>query len=202
MLSSPERSIARYDPRAAATFDDATRADLTRETKQILSYAAIAHALEARTETLHVTHLDEALREIAAVVLEPFGLRYEGADPRTLEPVFGEGATFDELPKGARHLLAIGAIGARALFGAYAGDESPVRDREGVIIVDDVESQQDAALLRHLPALLQRALPRVQWILTTASTAVTMGCDRGEVLALRRAGDTLELHEGPLATLH
>jgi hypothetical protein len=206
MLSSPERSVVRYDPRAAATFDDATRADLTRETKQIFSYAAIAHALEARTEAPHVTHLDEALREIAAVFLEPFALRYEGADPRTLEPIFqtgrGESATFDDLPKGARHLLAIGAIAARALFSAYDGDESIVREREGVIVVDDIEAQQDAALLRHLPALLVRALPRVQWILTTASTAVTMGCDRGEVLALRRAGDTLELHEGPLATLH
>src|SRR5260370_29638593 len=45
MLSSPERNVLRYDPRGAASFDDATRADLARETKQVLSYAAIAGAL-------------------------------------------------------------------------------------------------------------------------------------------------------------
>lgn len=206
MLSSPERTVAKYDPRASISFDDASRADLARETKQIYSYAAIARALEARTEEPRVTLLDVALREVAGVVLEPFGARYEGADPATLEPVFANASgtllLFDDLPRGARHLLAIGALATRALHGAYEGDDSAVRDREGVVVVDDLESTQDAALARHVPRLLARALPRVQWIAATANASVTMGCDRGEVIAVRRAGDRLELHEGPLATLH
>ncbi len=206
MLSSPERSVTKYDARATATFDDATRADLTRETKQVLAYAAIARALESRTETPRITQLDVALHEVAVIVLEPFAMRYEGADPTTLEPVFANASgtlmLFDDLPKGARHLLAIGALGTRMLFGAHDGDDSPVREREGVVLVDDLESQQDPAVARHLPHLLARALPSVQWITTTAQPNVTLGCDDGEVIALRRAGDQLELHEGPLATLH
>lgn len=205
MLSSPERTVAKYDPRAAVSFDDASRADLTRETKQIYSYASIARALEVRTEDPRVSQLDLALREVAAVVLEPLGARYEGADPSTLEPVFaldGELVLFDDLPKGARHLLAIGAFATRALYAAYEGDAREVREREGVVVVDDLESTQEAAIARLVPHLLARALPRVQWIVATSHASVTLGCDRGEVIALRRAGDRLELHEGPLATLH
>lgn len=206
MLSSPERTISKYDPRAPASFDDAARADLTRETKQIYSYAAIARALEARTETPRVSQLDSALREVAAVLLEPFGARYEGADPTTLEPVFaidgGPLVLFDDLPRGARHLLAIGALATRALYGAYEGDPREVREREGVVMVDDLESMQDAVNAKLIPHLLARALPRVQWITATSHPSVTMNCDPGEVIALRRTGDRLELHAGSLATFH
>ncbi|WP_438014996.1 hypothetical protein WMF18_29460 [Sorangium sp. So ce315] len=45
VLTTPERSILRYDVRAAASFDDATRTDLARETKQVLSFIPIAAAL-------------------------------------------------------------------------------------------------------------------------------------------------------------
>jgi hypothetical protein len=45
VLTTPERSILRYDVRAPASFDDATRTDLTRETKQMLAFAPIAAAL-------------------------------------------------------------------------------------------------------------------------------------------------------------
>src|SRR4051812_15860824 len=38
MLSTPERTILRYDVRQPGSFDDPTRADLTRETKQVLAY--------------------------------------------------------------------------------------------------------------------------------------------------------------------
>lgn len=206
MLSSPERTVAKYDPRASVSFDDASRSDLTRDTKQIYSYAAIARALEARTEAPRIGQLDLALREVAAVLLEPFGARYEGADPGTLEPIFaingGPLVLFDDLPRGARHLLAIGALATRALYGAYEGDPLKVREREGVVLVDDLESMQDAVIAKLIPHLLARALPRVQWITATSHASVTMSCDRGEVIALRRAGDRLELHEGPLATLH
>lgn len=206
MLSSPERTVAKYDPRAAASFDDATRADLARETKQVLSYAAIAHALEVRAESLHITPLAVALREALRVALAPFDARWEGADAATLEPVFAHGPSelvlFDDLPKGARHLVAIVSLATRALYGAYEGDASPVREREGVVLVDDLESQQDAATLRELPMLLRRALPGVQWVLTTAHPSATMGCSRDQVLALRRTEIGLEVHAGDLAVLH
>ena len=69
--------------------------------------------------------------------------------------------------------------------------EAP-RECEGVVVIDDVEAQQDPAMLRSLIPLLRRALPNVQWILTTSSTQLALACAGGEVVALRRTGETGE----------
>ncbi|HEX4514587.1 MAG TPA: hypothetical protein VH054_13645 [Polyangiaceae bacterium] len=207
MLTTPERSVVRYDVRTSASFDDASRADLTRETKQVLSYAGIAKALEPAASDLGA--LDAALRDVSQIALAPFNAQYEGVHAKTLEPIFsheGRDAIFEELPRGARHLVAIVTGALRVLHGAYASQESckPLREREGVIVVDDLETQQDAALLKHVPALLKASLPRVQWILATSATPVTLGCERDEVLALRREPDESRVivHEGAFAVLH
>ena len=192
LLSTPERSVLRYDVRSPVTFDDPTRADLTRETKQVLSYAAIAQALgRSRADYIHLERFDTAVREVVDLLLEPFGFTYVGVSPTSLEPEARDGLgrvlAFDALPRPARHLVAIGALTVRALFAAYPRAEEP-RDGEGVVAVDDIESQQDPALLRSLVPLLRAALPNVQWILTTSSTQLAMACSEGEVIALRRDG--------------
>jgi hypothetical protein len=203
MLSTPERSILRYDVRSPASFDDPTRADLTRETKQVLAYAAIARALSGeRAEYIHLARLDAAVREVADVMLAPFGFTYAGVSPTSLEPeamdASGRVAGFDELPRAARHLVSFGALALRALFAAYPHAEDP-RACEGVVAIDDIESQQDPALLRVLIPLLRRALPNVQWILTTSSTQLALSCTAGEVVALRREGSArIEVSEGVL----
>lgn len=204
LLSVPERSILRYDVRQpAATFDDPTRADLTRDTKQVLSYAAVGSALGAgRAEFDHLARFEESLREVVDVVLEPFDLVHAGVSPLTLEPqarsAHGGLVAFDALPRSARHLIAFVTLPLRALFAAYPGSEAP-REREGVVVIDDVESQQDPALLRVLVPLLRRALPNVQWILTTASAQLALACESSEVVALRRtSGTRVELGEGRL----
>lgn len=211
LLGTPERNLVRWDVRAASSFDDATRADLSRDTKQVLSYAAIAAALAKSEDAERFGAFEQSLREVCAILLEPFGVTWEGASPTSLEPAFlreGEPAAFEDLPKGARHLTAIGALVTRALFGAYesTGDSPAIlpRDREGVAMVDDAELQQDQGVQRRLPGLLARALPRVQWILTTASPSVAAGCEPDQLVALRRmaASQTVELHEGPLALIH
>lgn len=193
LLTTPERTILRYDVRAPASFDDASRADMARETKQVLSYAGIARALEPDGA---VSALDRAAREVCEVLLPPYGVRYLGPSATSLEPVFerdGRPAAFDDLPRGARHLLAVGASVLRALYGAF--ERGDVRFREGVALVDDLELQQDAGVLRLLPGLLREALPRVQWVIATSSPAVTLGCTGGEVLALRRDAGRVELQE-------
>ena len=203
MLSTPERSIVRYDVRSPVSFDDPTRADLTRETKQVLAYAGIARALAGeRAEYTHISRFDAALREVVDVLLAPFGCTYAGVSPISLEPEAvdssGRVVGFDALPRPARHLVAFGALSLRALFAAYPGSEAP-RECEGVVAIDDVEAQQDPALLRGLVPLLRRALPNVQWILTTGSSQLAMACAPGEVVALRRSGATaIEVGEGVL----
>lgn len=204
MLSMPERSLLRYDVRQPSlSFDDPTRADLARETKQVLSFASIGSALAAgRAEFASLARFEAALREVVDVVLEPFDLRYAGVSPTTLEPqarsAHGGLVPFDALPRAARHLVAFVALPLRALVAAYPGAEFP-REREGVVAIDDAESQQDPALLRDFVPLLRRALPSVQWILTTSSTQLALACDSKEVLALRRtASAQVEIGEGLL----
>lgn len=201
MLTTPDRSILKYDVRHPASFDDPTRADLTRETKQVLSYAAIARALgEGRAEHAHLARFDAALREVVDVMLEPFDFTYAGTSPLTLEPEARQGSrvvVFDALPRPARHLVAFGALTLRALFAAYPGSDDP-REREGVVAIDDIETQQDPAMLRALIPMLRKALPNVQWILTTASTQLALACAKGEVVALRKTEQRIEVGEGLL----
>lgn len=212
VLGAPDRTLGRWDVRAPASFDDPSRAELAREIKQTLSYVAIATALRGHTNDddrgaaeRRVSRLDDALRASVGRLVDLAGFAYEGADPDTLEPVFrtsdGRRVPFDDLPTGVRNLVAFAVLPVRALHAAYP-DRDP-RDAEAVVAIDDVELHQDAAVTRHLAAALRDALPRVQWILTSSSSAVALGCEPREVLALRRMeGDRVELHEGELAVVH
>lgn len=201
LLSAPERNVLRHDSRAMHSFDDATRSDLTRETKQVLVYSAIAAALSPRDPRF--AELDAAVRSVLATLLPAVGVSYEGVDPTSLEPIFDLGratVAFDDLPTHARHIVALGALTVRALAAAY-----PERDPavcEGVALIDDVAAHLPAPVAAALPELLQRALPRVQWILTTASPVVASRLDEGQVVALRRLGADVEVFEGMDARLH
>jgi hypothetical protein len=212
-LSAPERTLARWDVRTSASFDDATRADLSRETKQVLAYASIGAALAGETldaSSRAMASFDRAVRGAVDELVRPAGYAYLGPDPSTLEPLFraNEGApvSFDDLPTGVRHLVAFAALPVRALFAAYAAAPTEVDPRraEGVVLIDDADAHLDLAVQRTLVPSLRAALPRVQWIVTTASPAIAQGCDPTEVLALRRlpASPSVELFDGDLARLH
>jgi hypothetical protein len=208
LLTTPERTVMRYDVRAAATFDDATRADLARETKQVLAFAGAAAALARGTRdasSIRFEVLDRALREALAVLLEDTGAAYLGVAPSRLEPMFaydGREVDLDDLPRSLRHRVAFGALTLRALAAAYP-DRDP-REAEGVVLLDDLEVQQDPRAQASLPPLLRRALPRVQWIVTTASPVVATACEVGEVIALRRMPGSaqVEVHQGMEAAVH
>jgi hypothetical protein len=208
VLSSPERNVFRYDVRATSNFDDATRADLTRETKQALSYIAIRSALEHQSEPS--LSWSNSLFRICKRVLDNLiglgGFQFRGADPETLEPTFvnDEEASvlFDDLPTHIKHLVAFGALTLRALIAAYP-DSDPVHN-EGVVLIDNLDLHQPWSIHRSLPQALRAALPKVQWIVTTSSTEVGLGCDPNQVLALRRTSTAgqVELYEGELAVVH
>ena len=211
VLSTPDRTITRWDVRAPFSFDDATRADLTRETKQALAFASIASALartgsgDDRRQGRFVV-FDEAMREVVSKLTALLGFRYVGADPATLEPIFatpgGSALFFDDLPTGARHLAALAALTVRALFAAYPAIDP--RACEGVFLVDDAGLHLEPGVQRRLVPVLRDALPRVQWVLTTSSTAIALGCEPGEVVALRRmqSGARVELYDGAMALVH
>ena len=207
VLTSPERALGRYDVRATPSFDDATRSDLTRETKQILSGAALGAAVAAKMgQATEFTRLDDALRVAVTELVGLVGYAYVGVDPASLEPIFessgGRTVAFDELPTSARHLASFAALPLRTLYAAYA--QSDPLSHEGVVVIDDVELHQDATTQRALAPALRRALPRVQWVVTTSSPNVALGCEPHEIIALRRleASGAVELHTGSMALVH
>jgi len=214
LLTTPERTLLRYDVRASMSFDDASRTDLTRETKQILSFACISAALAERSvatpsgpnSAINTSRLEQALREVLAALLEEDGCTFVGVDPVRLEPVFRDAedrlVEFDDLPRSVRHLVSAASLAVRALAAAYP--ERDPREAQGVVLVDDIEIEQPTHRQRTLVPRLRRALPRVQWILTTTSTDITLGCSPGEMLALRRlpGAPKIEVHEGEDAVLH
>lgn len=209
MLTSPERTLLRYDVRASASFDDASRTDLTRETKQILSFACIASALNrqgADPSRAELPRLEQALRAVLFELLDDDGYAFTGVDPVRLEPIFHDPedrrVEFDDLPRSLRHLVAFGALATRTLAAAWP-DRDP-RDAEGVVLLDDVESEQPLFRQRTIVSRLHHALPRVQWIITTGSTDVALGCSPSSLVVLRRrpGGAAIDLHEGADAILH
>ncbi len=208
VLSSPSRGVARYDVRTPHSLDDATRSDLSRETKQALAYAEIGSALQrasgSRVAAPKLEILGAAMRTAVNGVVSLTGHVYHGLDPMTFEPLFsspsGQRLAFDSLPNQARHLVAFAALPTRALWAAYPGSDPRVS--EGVVCIDDVDLHQDrGAQARLLPAL-RAALPGVQWILTTSSSEVAGSADTRDVLALRWDDDEVALYAGVEARVH
>jgi len=212
LLGGADRRL-RHDPRVAASFDDPTRSDLARETKQALAYPVVSAAL-ARASRQPVDEgraaaesLEQATREAVAPLAELAGHGFLGVDPGSLEPVFERGPggavlSFDELPAQARHLLAFPALTLRALHAAWPGADA--RAAEGVALIDDADLHLDASARRGLMPALRAALPGVQWIVTTSSAELASSSEASDVFALRRMPDSgeIRLFEGDLAVVH
>jgi hypothetical protein len=212
-FSAPARTVARYDVRASVGGEDATRSDLARETKQALAYAAISNALalpKPRSEKCFDL-LDAAMQGTLSTLLSLVGCAYRGIDPFTFEPLFSvqggqREVSFDALPTRARHLAAFGALSVRTLWAAYP-DRDP-RESEGVIVIDDVDLHQDSQVQQQLLRTLREAFPRVQWILTTASSVLASSADARAVLALRPlpaaggSGEAVRVFSGDQARTH
>lgn len=209
-FSAPARTVARYDVRASATVEDATRADLARETKQALAYAAIASALPPLSPASEPAErrfdlLSAAMHSAVDVLLKLVGFSYRGLDPLSFEPIFvaqGRDVAFDALPTRARHLAAFAALSVRTLWAAYP-DQDP-RDSEGVIAIDEVDLHQDAQAQQNLVSAFREALPEAQWILTTTSPIVAGAADARAVLALRQLpeADGVRVFAGDQARTH
>jgi hypothetical protein len=209
-LSAPARTIARYDVRSPLStstgMDDHTRADLARDTKQALAYAAITAALSADRVTGTLAHFGRTMARTVDALVALAGFSYAGIDPLSLEPLFksaeGRLLGFDALPTCARHLVAFGALPVRALWAAYPSREPA--DAEGVVCIDEIELQQDAQVQGSVLGVLRSVLPRVQWIVTTTSPLVAASVEDREVHALRKLPRAAEvqLFSGPHARVH
>lgn len=206
-LNAPSRPLGAYDVRSASLFDEGTRADLTRETKQALAYAAVTAALNsrAREPESSLDRLGEAMTEVVEGLARLAGVSYLGLDAVSLEPQFraqGQTRYFDELPNQARHLVAMGALTMRAMWAAHPGRDP--RDSEGVAAIDEIDLHQDPAAQASLVPTLRELMPNVQWIVTTSSGLVAASVATHEVLALRRLPerDQVDVFVGTDARTH
>jgi hypothetical protein len=217
-LHAPLRTAAHYDVKASSTFDDASRSESTRDTKLAIAYAVVSAAVAPKTQRernrLRETStrpwdtrlLGNAMRDTIGAVLDLVGYQFDGVDPVSLEPSFttpsGNISIFDRLPTHVRHLLSIAAMPVRTLWAAYPGQDP--RMSPGVVAIDALDLHQPPEVASELLSTLRAALPRVQWIATTASAEVAAAVDAAALLSLRRLPeeDTVELFEGVSGQLH
>ena len=181
---------------------------MARESKQALSYAAIAVALAGARdrEERRYDLLGDAMRSAVDRLVDLASYRYLGVDPFSLEPLFSDSSgarrSFDALPTRARHLVAFAALSVRVLWAAYP--EHDPRESEGLVAIDDIELYQDSQALTRLGLALREALPAVQWVVTTSSPVLAASAEAGEVIALRRLGesDSVAVFAGDEALIH
>jgi hypothetical protein len=69
-----------------------------------------------------------------------------------------------------------------------AGAASP-RDIDAIVLIDEIDLHLHPSLQRELVPRLRKALPRVQWIVTTHSPLVLANFDANEIVALDRDQD-------------
>lgn len=220
--ATPERPISAMDHRSHATFDDAARADLSREVKQALVNAvtvAAVHQFQSRARIESTTSVIppaptpvrgtapyELFRSTFQSLLPDGEASYEGIDPNTFEPLFrdtsGRMVAFDDLAFGVKNRIMIGAVILRRLALAYPGRD-PLTC-EGIALIDEIEAHLPQRRQREIIDVLRRAFPRLQLIVTTQSPLVVESRPHDEVVVLSRDFESgrIEISAGPRAVLH
>ena len=209
-ISAPSRGVARYDVKQPAGLDDATRSDLSRDTKQALAYAEIgsrarrASPARRRRAARRARSGDaqgrRSLGRASAASATSASTRSAGS--RCSARATARGCRFDALPTRARHLVAFGALTVRTLWAAYP-DRDP-RIAEGVVLDRRSDLHQDASRRAEAARRAARGACRR----CSGSSPPTRRCwppgwRPGEVLALRAGAEgRVELHAGPSATTH
>ena len=209
ILGEPSRTVLRPDLRGAPGFQDQSGVELTRAVKLILAYAGLSSAMagHSRGESgADPRSLGVALQEGLSELLGLIGHEYRGLSPRSFEPRFetpvGEILPFDALSSQARELIGLATIAIHQVWVANHGADP--RGCEGVVLVDDLELHLSDAVQLEILDSLRRMLPKVQWIIGTASATLAHTASLGSTVTLRRDPDSsrIELFEGELSLTH
>jgi hypothetical protein len=206
-LSDLARTMMRKEGRNPG-YSDRSRHELTRKVKQVMAFAELSAAQlgGAQFDGPDPRRLRSAIHMAMACILPLVGIRYEGIDPLSFEPLFetadGRLCHFDELAKQARHVIAFGALTAHALW-AGSGGEDP-HQVPGVVCIDEVEIHLQDRVVSGVIDALTDAFRQVQWVITTSSSLVAACVDSNNLLALRRLPGQVEvqLYVEELAQTH
>jgi hypothetical protein len=75
------------------------------------------------------------------------------------------------------------------LTSIYGDQEGDVRNRPGLVFIDELDAHLHPSWQRKVLGILRTAFPEVQFIVAAHSPLVVAGCKQGEVAVLRRAPD-------------
>ena len=93
-----------------------------------------------------------------------------------------------DLPDGFRSSVAWIADLCQAWCRRYPerAHESSPADIEAIVLIDEIDLHLHMSLQRKLVPALRKALPRVQWVVSTHSPLILTSFDRNEIVALDR----------------
>ncbi|APR87945.1 hypothetical protein A7982_13294 [Minicystis rosea] len=178
----PGRNLSEHPDNRHASKADEVRRQMTLF-DPLTQVASVEALLESREETKTVWLL---LRRLLALVLEGTDLALDAN--RTAIRFLVRGAVISpvDLPDGFRATIALLADlcatwQQKAPDEAKSGDPSRIR---GIILVDEIDLHLHPGLQRSLVPNLRRALPDVQWIVTTHSPLILGSFDKNEIVAL------------------
>ena len=126
------------------------------------------------------------LKRLLSVILENTSLEV-ASNHETLR-FLADGAVVEaaELPDGFRATIAwladlCAAWCAKAPYEAQSGDPAQIR---AIVLIDEIDLHLHPSLQRVLVPRLRKALPQVQWIVTTHSPLVLASFDKSELVCL------------------
>jgi len=96
-----------------------------------------------------------------------------------------------DLSDGHRSMFALTVDLLRWIEETRSGDRPPLREMEGVVLIDEVDAHLHPRWQREVGFTLTRTFPRLQFIVTSHSPFVAMAAGEGTVTVLKRNGDVV-----------
>lgn len=186
------RNLSAYLDSRHATKSDDVRRQMTLF-DPLTQVASVEVLLEQGTRAKPVLTM---LKRLLDVVLEDV-LSVEETDDGLRFKVGESVVAASELPDGFRATIAwladlCAAWHEKAPDEAQDGDPSKIR---AIVLIDEIDLHLHASLQRVLVPHLRKALPEVQWIVTTHSPLVISSFDRREIVLLEPGPEGPERHE-------
>ncbi|MEP7123269.1 MAG: AAA family ATPase, partial [Byssovorax sp.] len=176
------RNLSEYVDSRHGTKSDDVRRQMTLF-DPLTQVASVDVLLE---QTPKHTPILKLLKRLLSVVLE--GSSLEVAPNHESLRFLVDGAVVEaaELPDGFRATIAwladlCAAWCAKAPYEAQSGDPSQIR---AIVLIDEIDLHLHPSLQRVLVPRLRKALPEVQWIVTTHSPLVLSSFDKSELVLL------------------
>ena len=192
----PERLVLAYGAtRTLSSYIDSRFVSLSERMRRILTLFE-PHAPLSQVESLLVqanrdrTPILRLLRSLVSILFEGrLSLEWGHSDQPHFQ-IEGVEAAAWELPDGFRSCVAwLADLCANWVADQRErGQREPgeLEDMEALVLIDEIDLHLHPSLQRSLVPALRRAMPKVQWVVTTHSPLMIANFDKSEIVALDR----------------